>query len=305
MPILLIVGGTGFIGHHIAREAIKRGFKVYSISKNPPNKYRFVDGVEYLYSKVLNNIELNKFLKRIKIEYVVNTSGYIDHTLFKDGGEIIFENHFISTKNLLNNLNKQYLKCFLHLGSSDEYGDNQSPQKEDQRESPISPYSFSKVAICHLLQMLYKTENFPAVILRLFLVYGPTQNEKRFLPNLIKNSLSDKIIPTTFGEQVRDFCYVKDVVRAIFLTLENKKAIGNVINIASGNPIKIKEIIEKVVCLVGKGKPYFGAVDYRPNESMSLYANISKAKKILNWQPEYKLQKGLHETIDWISSNEY
>ena len=137
-----------------------------------------------------------------------------------------------------------------------------------------------KVAICHLLQMLHKTENFPAVILRLFLVYGPTQNEKRFLPNLIKNSLNDRIIPTTLGEQVRDFCYVKDVVRAIFLTLENKKAIGNVINIASGNPIKIKEIIKKVVFLVGKGKPSFGAVDYRPNESMSLYANISKAKDI-------------------------
>ena len=152
-------------------------------------------------------MELNKFLKSSKIEYVVNTSGYIDHTLFKDGGEIIFENHFISTKNLLNNLNKQYLKCFLHLGSSDEYGDNQSPQKEDQRESPISPYSFSKVAICHLLQMLLKLKIYSN--LRLFLVYGPTQNEKRFLPNLIKNSLNDRIIPTTLGEQVRDFCYVK------------------------------------------------------------------------------------------------
>lgn len=302
-PVLLVVGGTGFIGHHIAREAISRSFKVYSISRNAPSDFRKLKGIEYHYIDLLNKIELNNFLKKSKIDYVVNTVGCIDHKLFKDGGEIIFENHFISTKNLIDSLDKEYLKCFIHLGSSDEYGDNKSPQMEDQRESPISPYSFSKVATCHLLQMLFKTENLKAVILRLFLVYGPTQNEKRFLPQLIKNSLNNQKIPTTFGEQIRDFCYVKDVVRAIFLTLENKKALGHVINIASGNPTSIKEIVEKVVGLVGKGEPSFGSVQYRSNESMSLYANINKAKKILNWQPEYKLQKGLQETIDWISSN--
>ena len=79
--------------------------------------------------------------------------------------------------------------------------------------------------------MLYRSENFPAVILRLFLVYGPNQNEKRFLPYLIKNSLRDNKFPVTLGEQIRDYCYVKDVINAIFLTFKTKSVLGNVINI--------------------------------------------------------------------------
>ena len=304
IPVLLVIGGTGFIGHHIAIKGISEGFKVYSISRKKPENIRFVEGVEYHYLDLLDIKRLKNFLKSKSINYVVNTVGYIDHTLFKDGGDYVFENHFITTKNLLESLNKKYLKCFVHLGSSDEYGDNQSPQNEEQRESPISPYSLAKVSSCHLLQMLYKTEKFPAVILRLFLVYGPNQNEKRFLPYLIKNSLRDNKFSVTLGEQIRDYCYVKDVINAIFLTFKTKSVLGNVINIASGNPIKIRKVIETVIDIVGKGKPSFGDVKYRFNESMSLYANIAKAKKLLNWEPQYSLGKGLSETIDWISLNE-
>ena len=303
-PKLLVVGGTGFIGHHVAKQGIYSGFKVFSISKNPPNPDRLVKGVEYFYIDLLDLKKLKDFFCDKEIDFIVNTVGYIDHTLFKSGGDYIFDNHFTTTKNLINSINRDYLKCFIHLGSSDEYGENPSPQKEDLRESPISPYSFAKVSICHLLQMLERTENFPAIILRLFLVYGPSQNEKRLLPNLIKNCIKGKSIPVTLGEQIRDFCYVEDVVRAIFLIFKKRNIKGNVINIASGEPIELKKIISLVRDLIGKGHPLFGALEYRKKESMSLYADISKAKKLLNWEPKYSLEKGLIETINWFKSNE-
>ncbi len=301
---LLVVGGTGFIGYHVAKRAICKGFDVYSISRNRPVPLREVKGVKYKFLDLLNYQDLKKFLNNKKIDYVINTSGCINHTLFKDGGNHVFENHFSATKNLINLLDREHLKCFIHLGSSDEYGKNISPISEIQRESPISPYSFAKVATSYLLQMLKITEQFPAIILRLFLVYGPAQDKERFLPNLIINSLKNNNISITLGEQIRDYCYIEDVLNAIFLSFDNRNnALGNVINIASGNPIKIKEMVCKVNSLIGKGKPLFGSIKYRENESMSLYADINKAKKLLNWKPIYKIDEGLKETINWYREN--
>ena len=171
------------------------------------------------------------------------------------------------------------------------------------REKPISPYSLAKVASTHFLQMLSRTENFPAVTLRLFLTYGPGQDYGRFLPKIIRGCLDNAAFPTSTGEQLRDFCYVDDTARSILQSLVVPEAVGNVINIASGKPVSIREMIEKICALTGSGKPLYGKVNYRTGENMTLYANISKAKKILNWEPLTKLDEGLKKTIDWYKDH--
>ncbi len=300
---LLIVGGTGFLGFHFAKEALKRNYNIYSLSTNPPVKGRFLSGINYIYIDLLNKNALLKFLGKTKFDYVINFVGYVDHRFFKDGGENVFENHFTSTLNLIKFLQKDELKTFLQVGSSDEYGNNKSPQSENFRESPITPYSFAKVALCHLLQMLYKTEKFPAVIIRLFLVYGPNQNQERFLPTIIKKAITDEKILVSPGEQIRDFCYIDDVIEAIFLTLNNKRVYGEVINIASGEPIKIKKVVDCVTNFLNKNKAKFGALNYREKESMNLFADINKANQILNWSPKISLKEGLERTINWYQKN--
>ena len=87
---LLVVGGTGFIGYHVAKRAISKGFDVYSISRNRPVHLREVKGVNYKFLDLLNYEDLRKFLHNKKIDYVINTSGCINHTLFKDGGNHVF-----------------------------------------------------------------------------------------------------------------------------------------------------------------------------------------------------------------------
>ena len=86
-------------------------------------------------------------------------------------------------------------------------------------------------------------------------------------------------------------------------SFDNKKAYGEVINIASGIPISIKDVITKVQVIIGKGKPIFGALNYRKGESMNLYADIDKAKKILNWEPRYELDNSLKKVINWYLNN--
>ena len=125
-------------------------------------------------------------------DYVINLGGYINHANFSNGGSEVYDVHFNGVRNLVDCLNKSNLKGFVQIGSSDEYGNNSAPQLETQREAPISPYSCAKVASTYFLQTLYKTEKFPAVILRPFLVYGPGQGEERFIPQIIKGCLNNQ-----------------------------------------------------------------------------------------------------------------
>ena len=135
-------------------------------------------------------------------------------------------------------------------------------------------------------------------------MFCPGQNTQRFLPQIIKGCLNDQSFPTSNGEQLRDFCYVEDVVDAIFLSLETIKSRGEVLNIASGQPVTIRRMIEIVQGLIGKGVPRFGEFPYRPGENMCLYADINKACDILGWSPTHSLESGLKKTISWYLKNE-
>ncbi len=145
---------------------------------------------------------------------------------------------------------------------------------------------------------LNQIKKFPVVILRLFLVYGPNQATNRILPQIITNSLKNKKFPTTNGNQYCDFCFVDDVVSAIFKAFNSRRATGKIFNIGSGKPIQIKKVIKQTVNLIGSGKPMFGKIKYKKNSNMKLYPNITSAKKILKWKPNLKFAKGLNLTIN-------
>ena len=302
IPHLLVIGGSGFIGHHLLKASLQKEWLVSSVSLNPPTKERFVDGVRYLQLDLTDRLLVKELLGE-DFDYVVNLGGYINHKLFKDGGRNLIDTHFITIQNLVEVLPRNKLKRFVQIGSSDEYGNAPAPQNEKMREQPISPYSLAKVASTHFLQMLHRTENFPAVILRLFLTYGPGQDAGRFLPQIICSCLNNDTFPVSAGTQLRDFCYIDDTVSAIFQALEKQEVNGEVLNVASGEPVKIRDMIEKVCTLTGSGKPQYGKVSYRPGENMALYANISKEKKILQWEPTTNIDKGLQKTINYFDNN--
>ena len=303
-PHLLVIGGTGFIGHHLLMASHQRDWKMTSVSLNPPPKERFVDDVCYLNFDMTDRSLVKKYLDK-DYDYVVNLGGYINHKLFKDGGRNLIDTHFITIQNLVEVLSRNKLKRFVQIGSSDEYGNAPAPQNEKMREQPISPYSLAKVASTHFLQMLHRTENFPAVILRLFLTYGPGQDAGRFLPQIIRGCLDDATFPTSAGEQLRDFCYIDDTLSAIFQALENQEVNGEVFNIGTGVPVSIHEMIEKICILTGSGDPQHGELPYRPDENMALYANISKAKKILHWKPTTNIDIGLQKTINYFNNKHH
>ena len=288
---ILIVGGTGFIGYYLAKRCLKKKWSVISFSKNYPRKIRFLKNVKYL----RGDLSVKKDLKKITqtFDYVVNLAGYVDHK----NKVKTYNSHFKGCKNLSNFLLKKNIKSFIQLGSSGEYGSVNSPQKEHFVGSPKSIYTKAKfLATKHLIELFHK-KKFPVTVLRLYQAYGPKQDINRFIPIVIEACINNKNFDCSDGKQLRDFIHVEDVVNAILKSLKSLKAKGEIINIGTGKPQKIKEVINFLVRRLEGGKPNFGKIKLRKDEISKIFPDISKAKKILKWRPKIKFKKGLEETI--------
>ena len=188
-PSLLVIGGTGFIGHHLLA-ATHNEWQVTSVSLTPPKPQKTYKNVKYINLNLMDYDAVDDALHG-NFDYVVNLGGYIDHTLFKDGGHHLIDQHFDSLKNLMLLLSQKPITRFVQIGSSDEYGNASAPQNEEVRRGDITLLALAKLASTQLLQMLYKTEGFPAIVLRLFLTYGPHQKKDRFIPQIIDSCLKE------------------------------------------------------------------------------------------------------------------
>ena len=298
---ILVVGGSGFLGKHLVRRCL-RDTRFVSCIGLSRNKKGFFEDIEVINVDINNKDVLWAILNKKSFDYIFNLGGYIDHTNYFNGGRKVIETHFVGLLNILDCIDVKSLKGFVQIGSSDEYGNVPSPQRETMRESPISPYSHAKVAASHFIQMLNRTEGFPGVVLRFFLVYGAGQDNKRFLPQIINGCLNNIEFKTSEGKQLRDFCYIDDVIEAMIKAAVLPQSKGNVINIASGIPVIIKDVIQKVMLFTDGGKPMWGAHPYRVGENMQLYADISLAKNLLHWEPQVSLDVGLKKTIEYYKA---
>lgn len=298
---ILITGGTGFIGYHLSKKCLSLGWSVTSLSSQKPNKKKKLQKVKYLKIDITNKYRLSKIKK--DFDYIVNLAGYVDHSNKKK----TLESHFIGCKNLASIFINKKIKKFIQIGSSIEYGKLKSPQIENKKnlQSTYSVYGRAKLLSTKFLIDLNKKNNFPSTIIRLYLVYGPKQDINRVIPITIKNALEDKKFDCSKGLQYRDFIYIDDVVTAILKILKNKKTNGEIINIGSGMPLRIRDLIKKICFIVGSGKPIFGKIKMRKDEIKALYPNIKKAKRILNWKPKISLNDGLKKTIQYYKNEKF
>lgn len=300
MKKILIIGGTGFIGFHLAVKALKKKWIVTSISTNFPKSSRKLNDVKYL--KI--DISKKKNIERIKgeFDYIVNLGGYVDHSKQKK----TYESHYLGSKYLANFFLKKKIKKFVQVGSSLEYGKLKSPQYENLATKPEklnSIYAKSKLLATNYIINLYKKYKFPCTVIRLFLVYGENQDINRLIPFVIKKCLCNKKFNTSKGSQIRDFLHINDCIDAIIKILQSRKTSGEIINIGFGKAIKVKIVINLINKIIGKGVPNFGVIPLRKDENKIMYPNIKKAKKILNWKPQIKMTTGLYRTIRYIKNN--
>ena len=289
---ILIIGGTGFIGYHLASKCLEKKWAVSSFSTKKPSKKRILKKVNYIICDISNKKLLKKKINS-NFDYVVNLGGYVDHT----NKSKTLKTHYNGCKNIAEIFLKKNILSFVQIGSSLEYGKLKSPHSESSRCTPKSYYAKAKYQATRFLVKLYKNKKFPVAILRLYQVYGPNQDFNRFIPIIINGCLKNNKFPCSEGKQLRDFTYVSDVVEAIIKALITKKSNGKIFNIGRGQGTEIKQVIKKIHKFIKKGKPQFGKIKLRVEENLKTFPNINKAQKILNWKPKISFKLGLSKTI--------
>lgn len=300
----LIIGGTGFIGVNVCKRLVKKNLKVFSISTKLPEKKKIINGVTYLICDISNKNQLKITLNKYKrFDYVLNLGGNINHSDSKN----TLKSHFTGSKNLAEILRKKNIHRFIQIGSSLEYGNYKSPHKESlsiKLKNLNSHYGQAKYKATKILMDYYFKFNFPVVILRAYQIYGPYQKLNRILPIVITSCLKKKKFPCSEGKQIRDFLYIDDFVDAIEKFLNKKTFLnGQIFNIGSAKPIKVKKVIKMVIKDTYGGQPIFGAIKLRKDESISMYPSIEKVRKFIKWSPKINLNKGLKKTILFYKKN--
>ena len=289
---ILVVGGTGFIGYHLLKSLRKKN-KVFSLSKNKPKKIRKLKSVNYIFCDISKKNKLSKLLKNKSFDYIINLGGYVDHS----NKSLTLRSHYYGCKNLVDIFKNKKIKLFIQIGSSLEYGKNDSPHTETLKCKPSAIYGISKYKSSKYILESDKDNSFPYVILRLYQIYGPNQSINRLIPIVIKSCIKDKKFNCSSGIQKRDFLYVDDFISLINKLIISKKKIKGIYNVGSGKPTSVRKTIEFIRQEIKKGKPNFGKITMRKDESLNYYPSLKKIKRIINWKARTSFKTGLRKTI--------
>ncbi|MBI4091741.1 MAG: GDP-mannose 4,6-dehydratase [Candidatus Levybacteria bacterium] len=300
---VLVTGATGFIGSNLVRVLLQKGAKVSILKRPKSSVWRLKDiltRIKILEADLRDKHHLQLALKNSHSRAIFHLAACVKRepssSLIKEN----LETNVWGTTNLIDCVTKGDIKSFVNTGTCDEYGDNPVPFNEKQRENPLSPYAASKVAASHYCQMLTRTTGLPIITLRPFLTYGPYQTGEMLIPDVVTSCLKSLPIQATLGQQTREFHYISDIVNGFLLAATNKKAIGEIIDLGTGEEHTVKEVIEMIVELTEyRLKWKLGNLPYRENEMFRFYCQGDKAKKLLKWRPKTSLKDGLIKTIDW------
>ena len=299
---ILIIGGSGFIGYHLAKRCLDYKWNVTSISSKKPNIIRKLKKVNYTICDISKINKIKKILKS-DYNYVVNLGGYVNHK----NKLKTYQSHYLGCKNLCDFFVNKNIDKFVQMGSSIENGKQSSPQKETKNikyKNVPSTYGRSKLKATNYLLKLYKKNKFPGIILRLYLAYGPKQDNNRIIPIIINSCLENKKFDCSEGKQYRDFIYVDDLTNLIVKSLYNIDSNGKIFNVGSGKAMKVKNVILIIKKLINKGNPEFGKIKLRKDEIKLIFANIYLTKKIFKWEPKIIFQNGIKKTINYLKKYE-
>jgi nucleoside-diphosphate-sugar epimerase len=304
---VLITGGTGFIGSHLARRLIDTS-EVHVLARPASKLCR----IEDIVSKVTvwqgdtTDFEaINRCVQGVQPHLVFHlagdTSGRRWSHEFSELDTSIEVNlrGTLNVVHALNALPRAPLRM-IRAGGLAEYGDAPVPFDESRREEPVSAYGASQAATTTILSAVSRQLRFPVITLRLAAVYGPGRNEDFFLPSLIVHCLEGGEFEMTSGDQPWDLIYIDDAVSALTLAAEKPLDPGEIINIGSGNPRTLRQIAEIAFRKIGgRAKLRIGAMPVTAGDIRSLYCRTEKAKRLLGWEARTDLDSGLDRTIAW------
>jgi len=299
---ILVTGGAGFIGSHLVDRLIKEGQKVVVIDNLSTGKKENLNSKAKFYKIDIRDSKISQIFKKEKPEIVFHYAAQIKVRKSMENSKEDTKINILGSLNLLENCRKFRVKKFIFASTGAIYGEAKIiPTPEDYFEKPLSPYGISKLVIEKYLNYYYQVFGLPFVSLRMANVYGPRQNSKGeagVVAIFCDRMLSGKQpIINGDGKQTRDFIYVDDVIEANTSALKKNK-IG-IFNIGTAKETDINRIFRKIKELTASEcKEIHGPTQLGEQKRSCL--DYSKARKELNWQPKYDLERGLKKTVEWF-----
>ncbi len=302
---ILVTGGAGFIGANLVNALIEHGHDVVIIDNLVTGKKNNLNPKAKFYNIDIRDKDIEKIFKEHNFDIVNHHAAQIDVRKSVENPVYDRDVNVIGLLNLLQNSIKYKIKKFINISSGGViYGDDaELPIKETAKKNPLSPYGISKLSGENYMYIYNKLHNLKYTTLRYSNVYGKYQDPKgeAGVIAIFSNLMLDKKQPVMYGDgkQTRDYVYVKDVVNANLLAME--KGDYEAFNIGTGTETSVIElfnIMKKITDYQGEPKHE----PARPGELLRNSLDITKAKKLLNWQPKYTLEEGLKETIAWVKS---
>lgn len=306
MDEYLVTGGAGFIGSHIAGELVKRGCGVRILDNfltgKRENIASFLDKAELIEGDIRNLETCEHAVKGV--DFVLHQAALPSVPRSIEDPLLINEININGTLNILLASRDAGIKRFVYASSSSVYGnDPHLPKKEGVEGSLLSPYAVSKLVGEKYCQVFSHVFGLSTVCLRYFNIFGPHQDHQSqysaVIPIFINKILKGES-PLIFGdgEQSRDFTYVTNVVEANLLACRAPRVSGETINVACGERTSVNSLASKINKLLkAEIKPSYDKP--RPGDVKHSYADISRAKKMLEYEPKVSFQAGLEKTIYW------
>ncbi|NOY09306.1 MAG: NAD-dependent epimerase/dehydratase family protein [Spirochaetes bacterium] len=306
---VLLTGGAGFIGSHLAEAYIKAGYDVVIVDNLAAGKLENVPDRAKLYILDIGAPELEKIFEIEKPDIVNHHAAQISVTVSARDPVKDAQTNALGLLNVLNNTIKYKVKKVIFISSGGAmYGDaDVVPTPEEYETRPLSPYGIHKLLGEHYLRFFNNQYGLHYTVLRYSNVYGPRQDPfgeagvvAIFTNNLLNNRTS-KIYayPEEPEGMIRDYVYVKDVVKANLLATENEKDIT--VNIGTENAVKTNQLYRMLCTITGNNiEPEFA--EARPGDLKVSCLSNKKANKLLGWKPVYTLKEGLSETVKYFNS---
>ena len=301
---LLVTGAAGFIGHHLCRLLLSRGYEVWgldNLSRGDPARIGALErmGMRFIKADIRNPEDVRSAIREAKPEAIAHLAALISVSESLEKPDLYRAVNAVGTRNLVSAANSFDVHRIVYASSAAVYGNPAYlPIDEEHPTNPLSPYGETKLEGERCVLEEFRGDG-RGIALRLFNVYGLGQNPEyagvitRFMERL---SAGEPPVIFGDGEQTRDFVYVADVAEAFLRALTCDSAEPQVFNIGSGKSVKVIDLARLMISLFELDlEPVH--TDPRPGDIRHSCADISRARKVLGWRPRTSLESGLRELL--------
>jgi NAD dependent epimerase/dehydratase len=309
---VLVTGAGGFIGSHLTERLVSLGACTRALVRyNSASSWGWLESspvksdIEVILGDIRDRDSLRQAIRGVDIVFHLAALIAIPYSYHAPSSYV--RTNVEGTLNVLQVAMDAGVGLVVHTSTSEVYGTARYvPIDEDHPLQGQSPYSASKIGADKLAEAFHLSFGLPVAIIRPFNTYGPRQSARAVIPTIVTQALTGSAVHLGNLEPTRDFIYMADTVEGFIRIAECLEAIGQVINIGSGQEISIGDLANTVLDLVGRNIPIMcDDQRIRPENSEveRLCTDNSKARDILGWQPRYPLKDGLVRTIEWVEKN--